>query len=759
MLARQRVSLTLQDPNGRGVGFIHLSLLPGTKMTAPAPLVEALSEESDEGAARVQILEGNDYRYEFEIPTYTGPISTDRPEVFRPDSYLGTSGRIHPGLFTGTLPVIVFAGGIELGRCDVEVRSRKLDYLSEYRWMLRDIAEYCTELVMERFAPSIQRFVIDDTRDAVTLYERFCFLRSLVIGPDLKGAIGEILRHPHVAWIETHEQVPPGSGVRADSSSVRQLAKGRPRAPWPNGRLSTVPVKVDRRRTYASVDTTPNRFVKFALTRWRQVLADIGLLLEQATQTEAARRGVREVNAVIEELDAWLAAELFRELSHFSRFPADDQVLQKREGYRDVYRAHIQFELAARLSWHGGFDVFGAGKRDVAALYEYWVFLQLAEALSDMLAVQFDFGQLIELDRDGLNVLLKAGKWLVLRGLARRLNRELAVELWFNREFPMGDSETGSWTRSMRPDYSVVVSPSTRELASFEPVVVHFDAKYRVDFIEDLFGGPGEVANEVIDTTGARGLEGEVLRSDLLKMHAYRDAIRRSVGAYVIYPGTRDETFREYHEILPGLGAFPLRPSAGGKADGIETVRRFLADVLDHVALQISQHERGRYWIRQTYAGSEVTDKSAPAAPFLSAPPADTNVLLGFVRHEAHWHWIEKHRLYNLRAGIRRGAVELTSSELACELLILSCPSLRKAAIARVVSQPEIHTQKEMARMDYPDPQGTYFCLRIERLPENEWSRLLSTDLVEDIRSERASIPGAPVAITWRDLVVRASGQ
>ena len=54
-------------------------------------------------------------------------------------------------------------------------------------------------------------------------------------------------------------------------------------------------------------------------------------------------------------------------------------------------------------------------------------------------------------------------------------------------------------------------------------------------------------------------------RADLLKMHAYKDAIRRTGGAYVLYPGTEDRVVSGFHEIIPGLGAFAISPKHGEK--------------------------------------------------------------------------------------------------------------------------------------------------------------------------------------------------
>src|SRR5690554_112380 len=103
----------------------------------------------------------------------------------------------------------------------------------------------------------------------------------------------------------------------------------------------------------------------------------------------------------------------------------------------------------------------------------------------------------------------------------------------------------------MQPDFSLKITPAEKG-AEYAETWVHFDAKYRVETVTELFGkkemgttGPettGEASEDTEETSGpALGdvdepRTGRPLRADLLKMHAYRDAIRRSSGAYVIYP-------------------------------------------------------------------------------------------------------------------------------------------------------------------------------------------------------------------------------
>ncbi len=117
----------------------------------------------------------------------------------------------------------------------------------------------------------------------------------------------------------------------------------------------------------------------------------------------------------------------------------------------------------------------------------------------------------------------------------------------------------------MHPDYTLTFWPEDLREAEAERqellVHVHFDAKYRVEDIEGLFGAEGadDAADEV---------EGNYERQDLLKMHAYRDAIKRSQGAYVLYPWRANAAvkLKGFHEILPGLGAFGVAPDENGVA-------------------------------------------------------------------------------------------------------------------------------------------------------------------------------------------------
>ena len=758
MRAVKETSVRARGAEGRTCAVLRIALLPHAVSTGgPPPLIEAdpNSDEDRESLAAVQLLEGHEYLYEWTSLTGPGAVRTDPQEAFQPDSGDGLKGRLRPGLSTGIMAIQLNRGETMLAQFDVEVRSRKLHYLSEYRWMLRDIADQMTELVMERFAASGMTFVPSATSDAVTLYQRFAFLRSLITSENFQNALNEILRRPHVAWSTLHEVVSPAQGVKADSYTVRQISGVGRRAPWPNGLVASIPAKLERKRTEATHDTPANRFVRFALERWRQVVADIDRGLARCDASPAVLRGRREVSSVIQLLGETLNQGIFKEIGPLTHFPADNQVLHRRNGYRDVFKAYLEFELAAQLSWKAAESSYSAGQRDVATLYEFWAFIQIAKLVAELSGQKFDMKPLIVRGEDGLSVALQSGKETLLTGEVKRFGRRLSLQLCFNRTFSVG-SPAGSWTRPMRPDYSLFIRPAEVEATAFEPIVVHFDAKYRVNFTEELFGGGDELADAKQERVGdVRLKRGGVLRSDLLKMHAYRDAIRRSAGAYVIYPGdddgSRKAEYKEYHELLPGLGAFALRPTGSGDAIGRAPLRKFLNDVFEHVATRLTRHERGRYWLEEVYGRYDVSSGEVEQT-IVGEPLPETNVLLGYVKSAEHWRWIHKTRSYNVRTEERVGGVTSTTAVLYCQLLMLYCPELETIALARVVSSPERVDREAMKITGYPNPTSDYWCIQLSWLAAPDSIAGLRAASISAVVERMGKRKGEPASVTWLQL-------
>lgn len=88
-----------------------------------------------------------------------------------------------------------------------------------------------------------------------------------------------------------------------------------------------------------------------------------------------------------------------------SQLNLNSPVLQRKEGYRELLQAWLMFDLAAKLSWKGGDNVYEAGKRNVAVLYEYWVFFKLLEVISRVFDINpVSINKLVKTDADQINL-------------------------------------------------------------------------------------------------------------------------------------------------------------------------------------------------------------------------------------------------------------------------------------------------------------------------------------------------------------------
>ena len=93
-------------------------------------------------------------------------------------------------------------------------------------------------------------------------------------------------------------------------------------------------------------------------------------------------RGLDAANEVMALIDRTLSAPMFRSVGRLGSFPTANQVLQKRAGYRELLRTFILTELGAQLALEWDLDdAFAASQRNIATLYEYWAYLQLAKSV------------------------------------------------------------------------------------------------------------------------------------------------------------------------------------------------------------------------------------------------------------------------------------------------------------------------------------------------------------------------------------------
>ncbi|MCX6864850.1 MAG: DUF2357 domain-containing protein, partial [Verrucomicrobia bacterium] len=582
-----------------------------------SPIIDVSDDEIEcFGETRFQLRENGRYYYDL-IPVLDkrdlrlrSTLSRRRPRLAsdRPDS-----GRIETGSFCGTLLMEIVEGDAEdlskvaLASALVDVRSVKLDYRSEYRGMLLNLANRMADLVADVRSSSRVFFhsTFEEREDKGWFQVQLELLHEVIESQEFAAALQRILAYPHELLETEPETLPVERPFKWTPQAIRSLVHSPRRVKLPERHplemvtgLRSVAARVSVQRKVPTLDTPENRFVKHALRDFFAFLSNAERIFERAGSAWLSAAAL--ARRLSHEIEQWMSHSMFHGIGEIHMIPLGSPVLQRKAGYRELLQWWLRFRTAADISWDGGDELFHAGQRNVADLYEYWLFFGLldwfcsrfnregAKPIAEDLIVGWDDG----------SPCLKLKKRVPLgpfTGSFSKTHRHLHASFHYNREFKVtGDrGQEGSWSRRMHPDYTLSFWPAmegkspdeSMEIAEDQELLVHIhlDAKYRVNRLYELFGTRGSVD---VDREDSRS-PGNYKRQDLLKMHAYRDAIKRSEGAYILYPGDdrcrkrqRDaclegpeywkHVMRGFHEIIPGLGAFAVAPDDKGNPKGID---------------------------------------------------------------------------------------------------------------------------------------------------------------------------------------------
>ena len=726
--------------------FIEKGLTLTIDAKKPDSLFDFINADQ-EGECRYQIKEGYLYDYEFSDPKYTFK-KTDYLQAHSRKQHLGI---ISPNIYVGAL-IFEIVHSESLGnvhKFKLEVQSVKSDYRTDYRYMLESITERCTDLIMQIDSPITQHFETDFNKNPETLYQRFSFVKSLIDSLEFEEAIQKIVSNPTTKWEEEHEVKDIRRVRRFNQKNIKQLVTKSNRMAISSDHflnksygLTSIPTKIDSTRKIESIDTSENRFIKHALEEFLFFCENCELKFEKYSTAKY------ESGLLATKISTLLNQSFFKQISRPNSLKLNSPVLQRKSGYREVLNAWLKFDLAAKLIWQGGDNVYDAGKKDIATLYEYWLFFTLLDLLKEVFEIEpKSIEDLIQFEKGQLSLKLKQGTAIAMKGVYKSPSRNLNIQFSYNRSFGGGKifPNSGSYTTTLRPDYTLSIWPEeikeAKEAEKTELIThIHFDAKYKVkNFYELISKSKDEELTEeenieLIKEEAEEVKKGTFKNQDLLKMHAYKDAIRRTGGAYVLYPGEgKDEPFRGFHELIPGLGAFVIKPNKDDKDK--EDLKSFIKKVIANFIDRSSQREYTAVKIYDIHKNekddSNILNEPMPeyfdTKKIEKLIPDETFVLVGYYKSKSQLEWIIKNNLYNFRTGTNKGSLPLGVKEVSAKYLVLHGESKTTTNKIFKLNEegPKIFSKDDMIKSGYKDPSGDlYIIYKIENEVSNEFGNL-----------------------------------
>jgi len=558
---------------------------------------------------RLRLLENTDYHWEIfstskrgptvitedKLPTVTSSLcNTKRISTRWEIDARQAKGQFNFGNFLGSGWI-----GIQDGpQLRFEVISAKLSYEEQYLALLRDLTERSVSLLFDPDAPT-QGKLIETEGEQKSPLEKFLLLQASLPLEELKAAMGMIKARPHSQLESDDRWLPAGmaTGLHAMGDPIGRIRWGV------NSSGKPVPMEALERKRRDTMDTTPNRFVKHAIGHFAEACR---VIMNYPAFGPRLTKLASELHA---EYEQQARLEVIKSSGRIGRVPLENQVLQKRDGYRHYLRSWViaNKTLSIKDINNEGALSPTAENRQVPDLYEYWLFFFLADALEGMTGVtSLDRRYVKELNPEGsasINLSKSNAPRLTLqigKGEAARF-----VALYYNRTFKQGPGYT-SYSLTLRPDYTIETFPIIYG-SSFEQcqssaknsgaiTFIHFDAKFRIASLDLNLAGDSERHDSANGDDDAKP-------EDVYKMHTYNEAIRGTAASVILFPGGQaadgglNQSFEKYRELIPGVGALAISPGNHEvRSKALMAIREYLSKAFTLTPKSQSSYARMRGW-------------------------------------------------------------------------------------------------------------------------------------------------------------------
>ena len=446
--------------------------------------------------------------------------------------------------------------GINSIKIPIEVRSKKIDYFSQYSAMIADLSQHSLSLIFEVNSPLYQEFELD-YRQKETYYEDFMFLEYLFREENLPAIFEYLSKNLHSQLKNRTEIVPISFASNVNQNTLKNIISKPNKLIEVDSSLGIaeklngyLPYEIDQTKHEDVIDIPENRFFKYFLELIRDLVEKL---------LESSKKGYIQDKLLYfrDEIGYYLSAKFFNHISTMDYVPFNSQILQKKEGYREIFQYFLMLEFSFRLSWDEVNNQFKGFEKKLSELYEYWCYFKILKVLNDLSIKKISFEDVFKINRDNWSIGIKKGVQSRKRFVLMLYGYEIEIELFYNLRFSEG-SRYRSYSLAFKPDYTLLVTIDG--ITNY----IHFDAKYRseleiVDFYDKIVSE--KQLNEEIDKRDALEEKEAVFKDgDIYKMHTYKDSILKTEGSYVLYPGNKTKQFFESNMIIPSVGAFSLTP-------------------------------------------------------------------------------------------------------------------------------------------------------------------------------------------------------
>ncbi|WP_080423104.1 DUF2357 domain-containing protein [Burkholderia ubonensis] len=454
-----------------------------------------------------------------------------------------------------------FVGKAELAGATIEVMSTKIGSGGVSR-VLEEVSSLASSLVFGWRSATRFEAAGNAGEFSPVPYHQLQFLRRVMVdakvGERLQDWLAAIERNPTRRFEPERPVVSPERVRRLDHRAVQSIFSRVDRLSLvpTNAAIASnplalaltfgdppqchFPVAIAAPRGRLSFNTPENAFVKHVMG---ECLALVYRFVDHPKLHASLRADCRRM---LDFLERCTSMPFLEEASRLTSFRAPSQALAKADGYREMFAFWNALATHISLPRTAAQTSRLLEGRDMATLYEYWVFLKVLEAASAVSGCKPSGPPTVRRDEMGESLAI---------GLSAKMGRSIIVRY------------NASFTRSSGTAYSTPLRPDV--ILEIDGERHAFDAKYRLDRIE---------VEEDDEDDGTATYK----RADLYKMHTYRDAIAGLRTAFVVYPGSEFVFFERggakrtapYNfDVADGVGALPLRPA---DADPAEVLRNLL---------------------------------------------------------------------------------------------------------------------------------------------------------------------------------------